>query len=39
MVCFGLSMGALKAISPVTERMQKAYVPPKITNLIASGQE
>ncbi|OWU65269.1 MAG: hypothetical protein CBB60_005555 [Armatimonadetes bacterium Cent15-Ar3] len=39
MICFGLCVGALKALTPVTERMQKSYVPPKITNMVVSGQE
>ena len=39
MVCFGLSLGVLKAISPVTDRMQKSYIPPKVTNMVVSGQE
>ena len=39
MICFGLSLTVLKALNPVTERMQRSYVPPKISNMAVSGQE
>ncbi len=39
MICFGISVGTLSGLTPITERIQRSYVPVKVRSIPISGNE